>query len=72
MSTIEASPDWVQSVSRLSFPDQTNRRMQKLMDRNNEGKLSETEREELESMVAMSESIALIRAEALRMLGRKP
>ncbi|MFT5524187.1 MAG: hypothetical protein ACI9HK_002138 [Pirellulaceae bacterium] len=42
------------------------------MDRNNEGQLTPSEFEELESLVEMSESLALVRAEALRLLGRKP
>ena len=46
--------------------------MQSLMNRNNEGQLTDNEREELESLVEMSESLSLVRAEALRLLGRKP
>ena len=72
MNTIPAPPEWVESVGRLQFPARTERRMQSLMDRNNEGQLSENEREELESLVEMSESLSLIRAEALRLLGRQP
>ncbi|MDA0810097.1 MAG: hypothetical protein O3B68_19055 [Planctomycetota bacterium] len=72
MSTISASPEWVESVSQLRLPERTDRRMQELMDRNNEGQLSENERDELESLVEMSESLSLIRAEALRLLGRRP
>ena len=72
MDTIIASPEWVESVSRLEFPNQTNIRMQWLMSRNNEGLLSETERQELGSLVEMSESISIVRAEALRLLGRQP
>ena len=71
MTTIPAPPEWVESVGRLQFPERTERRMQFLMDRNNEGQLSESEREELESLVEMSESLSLVRAEALRLLGRK-
>lgn len=72
MSTISASPEWVESVSQLRLPERTDRRMQELMDRNNEGMLAENEREELESLVEMSESLSLVRAEALRLLGRHP
>ncbi len=72
MSTIPAPPDWVDAVSQLKFPERTNRRMQSLMDRNNDGQLTESEREELASLVEMSESLSLVRAEALRLLGRKP
>jgi len=72
MTAIPAPPEWVESVSRLKFPPRTDRRMQVLMDRNNEGQLTPGEREELESLVEMSESLSLVRAEALRLLGRKP
>jgi hypothetical protein len=72
MTTIPAPPEWVESVGRLRFPERTQSRMQSLMNRNNEGQLTDNEREELESLVEMSESLSLVRAEALRLLGRKP
>ncbi len=40
MTTIPAPPEWVESVGQLRFPERTERRMQYLMDRNNEGQLS--------------------------------
>jgi len=40
------------------------------MDRNTEGLLSASEREELEALVELSETIALLRIQALRVLGR--
>jgi hypothetical protein len=46
--------------------------MQALMDRNNEGLLTPSEREELESLVEWSESVALLRAEAWHLLGKQP
>jgi hypothetical protein len=42
------------------------------MDRNNEGLLTDAEREELESLVEWSESVSLLRAEAFRLLGKRP
>ena len=42
------------------------------MDRNNEGQLNAAERAELESLVDLSESMSLIRAKALHLLGRNP
>jgi hypothetical protein len=42
------------------------------MDRNTEGALEPEEKEELQAWVELSESIALVRAEALHVLGRKP
>ncbi|MBI1903255.1 MAG: hypothetical protein HYS13_19310 [Planctomycetia bacterium] len=72
MSVISAPADWVESLSRLKLPPKANRRLQELMDRNNEGKLTEREREYLEALVELSESLSLVRAQALQLLGRKP
>ncbi len=72
MLTLEAKPEWVESVSQLGFTERANRRMQWLMDQNNDGQLCSSEKEELTVLVEMSESISIVRAEALRMLGRQP
>jgi hypothetical protein len=42
------------------------------MDRNTDGTLRPDEKEELEALVELSETISLVRAEALHVLGRKP
>ncbi len=42
------------------------------MDRNTDGRLNDPERNELEALVELSERMALLRAQALRILGRKP
>ncbi|HQU44001.1 MAG TPA: hypothetical protein PK867_14375 [Pirellulales bacterium] len=42
------------------------------MDRNTEGELTERERDDLEALVELSETLSLVRAEALHLLGRKP
>ena len=44
--------------------------MQRLMDRDTEGLLSAEEKEQLESLVALRESLSLIRAQALQLLNR--
>ena len=73
MSTVVPAPvDWVESVSKLRLPTKADRRLQELMGRNNEGRLTEAERSEMDSLVEVSESISLVRAEALHLLGRKP
>ncbi len=72
MAVISAPVDWVESVSELRLPAKADRRMQELMDRNTEGQLTEDERMDLESMVELSETLALVRAEALHLLGRAP
>ena len=71
MSAIIAAPvDWVESVGKLRFPAKTDRRLQALMDRNNEGLLTDSERQELEALAELSEQLSLVRAEALEILGR--
>ena len=42
------------------------------MDRNNEGLLGPSEREELEALVELSEHLSLVRGEALHILGERP
>ena len=64
--------DWVESVTALKFPVSTDRRLQELMDLNNEGRLNPTEGAELEALVEMSEELSLVRAQAFRLLERDP
>lgn len=70
MTTIEAPVELVTSVADLRFPPKIDAHLQALMDRNTEGQLSEAEREELEALVELSETISLLRVQALRVLGR--
>ena len=72
MTVISAPADWVESVSRLKLPPKADRRLHELMDRNTDGKLTERERDDLEALVELSESLSLVRAKALHLLGRKP
>jgi hypothetical protein len=62
----------VEAFAALRLPARSDSRLQDLMDRNNEGILSSTEREELESLVELSETLAIARARALHLLGRDP
>ncbi|MEQ8787781.1 MAG: hypothetical protein RIC55_15865 [Pirellulaceae bacterium] len=71
-TTIDAPLEWVESVGALRLPPKTDQRLQELMDRNNEGQLTESERADLESLVELSEHLALVRAKALHLLGRNP
>jgi len=71
-SVISAPIEWVELVSDLRLPPKTDGRLQELMDRNTEGQLSIPEREELESLVELSEKLSLVRAEAFQLLGRTP
>jgi hypothetical protein len=72
MNVISAPVDWVELVSELKLPAKSDRRLQELMDRDTEGQLGEEERADLESLVQLSETLSLARAEALHLLGRKP
>jgi len=71
-SVVQAPLDLVEAVATLRLPAKADRRLQSLMDRNNEGVLTPAEREDLESLVELSETIALLRARALHLLRRKP
>ncbi len=71
-ATVDAPMEWVESITLLRLPEHADRRLQDLMDRNNEGKLAASEREDLAVLVELSERLALLRAEALHLLGRKP
>ncbi|HEX5446455.1 MAG TPA: hypothetical protein VFW87_21735 [Pirellulales bacterium] len=72
MTAISAPVDWVEAVSQLRLSPRFDRRLQELMDRNNNGQLGEAERAELESLAEMSERLSLVRAEAFHLLGRAP
>lgn len=71
-TTVNAPLDWVERITMLKLPEHADQRLQNLMDRNNEGELSDQERADLAALAEMSEQLSLIRAEALNLLGRKP
>ena len=72
MNTIAAPRAWIESLGKLRLPPKTDHRLQNLMDRHNEGLLTEVEISDLESLVELSEQLSLMRAEALMLLGQKP
>jgi hypothetical protein len=69
---IETPVELVEALAGLRLPPKTDARLQALMARNTEGGLTTPEREELEALVELSETMALFRARASRLLGRKP
>ena len=71
-TTVDAPLQWVESITMLRLPEQAAQRLQDLMDRNNEGQLSDQERADLAALAELSERLSLVRAEALHLLGRKP
>ena len=62
----------LEEVADLSFPPETEARMTWLMDRNTDGALTATERDELTALVNWGHRISLLRARALLVLGRRP
>ena len=71
-TVVEAPLTMVEAVAALRLPPRADQRLQVLMDRNTDGALGSEEKEELEALVELSETIALVRAQALHVLGRKP
>jgi hypothetical protein len=71
-AVVQAPLDLVEAVASLRMPPRMDRRLQELMDRNTEGALAPEGRAELEALVELSETMGLIRAKALQLLGRKP
>jgi hypothetical protein len=69
---VEAPVEMVEAVAALRLPPRGDRRLQLLMDRNTNGNLTAEQKEELEALVEFSQTIALLRAQALHVLGRKP
>ena len=69
---VEAPVEMVEAVAALRLPPRGDLRLQLLMDRNTNGELNSEQKEELEALVELSETIALVRAQALHLLGRRP
>lgn len=61
-----------EAVADLRFTPKADQRLQDLMNRNTNGQLTDSEREELEALAELSEKISLVRTKALLFLGRKP
>lgn len=72
MSALQDPLELAEAVAALRLSPKADRRLQELMDRNTNGELTEIERADLEALAEMSETISLLRAKALLLLGRKP
>ena len=70
--SVDAPLEWVESITMLRLPEHADKRLQELMDRNNEGQLTDQERADLAALAELSEQLSLVRAEALHLLRRKP
>lgn len=71
-AVVEAPVEFVEALAGMTFPPKADRRLQSLMDRNTEGQLTPGERDELESLVELSETMSLFRGHAFRLLRRGP
>jgi hypothetical protein len=71
-AVIEAPVAMIEEIADLRLPPRADRRLQELMDRNNNGVLSASELEDMEALVELSETISIVRGQALFLLGRKP
>ncbi len=71
-ATIPAPETWIRSIGELRLPPETDKHLQDLMDRNNDGLLHPSQKQELAALAAWSEEISLLRAEALHLLGQRP
>ena len=68
IAMLDTPRDLVQSFADVRLPSKTDARLQSLMDRNTEGQLTPQEREDLESLVELSETLSLLRARAMHVL----
>jgi hypothetical protein len=64
-AVVQAPLEMVEAVAALRLPPKADRHLQALMDRNTNGTLAPPELEELEALVELSETIGLVRAQAL-------
>ena len=56
-TTVNAPLEWVESITMLRLPQHADQRLQDLMDRNNEGNLTDQEKADLASLAEMSLSL---------------
>jgi hypothetical protein len=72
-AVVEAPRELIEAIADLRLPPRADRKLQALMDRNNNGLLSREEYADLQTLVELNDKIALLSAKALVvLLGRKP
>lgn len=70
-AVIEAPVDFMEAVAHLRLPPHEDQHLQELMDANTNGTLTLEEQPQLESLVEWSESLSLLRAQALHLLKKQ-
>jgi hypothetical protein len=63
-------PEHARAILQWRFTERAERRMRQLAERNNEGELSDVEREELEDYVHVGQVLAVLQARARLSLGQ--
>ncbi len=71
LASIEEKHVYIKKLAGMKFPKRLNKRMQTLMERGDVGKLTLIERDELKTLVDLSENMSLSRAYAALILGRE-
>ncbi|GEM_PF-6099611 len=61
----------LKELAEFKFPRATQRRLTRLLDLNNDGELSSEQRHELRALAELSEQIAILKGQAMLVLGRK-
>lgn len=69
--TVEIPVEFLEEMAHLEFPASTQQALSRLMDKNNEGKLSQDEREELRALVDLNERVSLLKGRAKLLLGER-
>ena len=62
--TVEIPVQFLVEMAGIEFPASTQEKLDRLMDKNNEGLLSAEEREELKALVDINERVSLIKGRA--------
>ena len=66
--TVDVPLDLLEEIANLEFPASTQEALARLMDKNNEGRLSAEEREELRALVDLNERVSLLKGRAKLLL----
>lgn len=62
--TIETPVDFLEEMANFAFPSSTQEKLDDLMDKNNDGKLTDSEKNELKALVELNERVSLVKARA--------
>lgn len=71
MEAVSVPTDFLEQLAAMRLAPEADARIQALMDRSDEGRLTAEERAELAALASLSQQMSIIRARALLLLGRK-